>query len=627
MNRVIVAFALAVSFLVGGSLSLKSQEEPVPNAEANEAQILAKQILDEAKARANRFVKQASSQIIEQKEIELNAIRPRAETLRREMRIKDRNAGISSTIDNLTGKRAGDDAELGARDVDIKRLTEDIEKLKHEHDLNVLKAAWLLISHEKRMQIIESECLTAEETKIVQSTVKVEKINLERLQNSIGMKLRLIPAGEFKMGDSGNAFIDSAKRVRDVKLSTPFWMAETEVTQKQYQGITGENPSELKATGFLGLFSSNKYDSHPVDGVDWYQAVAFCRALSNQDEEKKAHHWYRLPTEAEWEYACRAGTTTSFHFGGFQSVKGTEANIDWTTFGSQYTEKHTVAVGTHAPNAFGLFEMHGNVSEWCSDWYLEDYCLDAPSVDPKGPAMGELSTRGSHIVKEIPAWPIAEYKATRGGAFNSPIVQDACLSNSRIARVPTATYFTGIRVVCEISDEPSGVTQEQYQQLADFESGTIRSYLLKARKEYYPKLKTMLDAKLEVARQLDQNKENSTDYEWKVRDNCGALAEIQTKMAEAYEAAGDTKRSSAAYTESAKWSVKEAEKFGRGSIDPNSDQQRMRLVGAAQSLINAGDFVRAQVVLDRANKISTSERGKDLQKIIDANQAVVIPER
>ena len=619
MNRAALIFILFASFIASISHPVLGQETPVPEANDDTAQAAARKILEDAKERAAPMIKNASQHLIEQQEIELNAIRPRAVELEREMRFKDRRGGVNGSVDNLTGKRAGDDAELTARKVDIKRLTENIDRLKREHDLNILKAAWLLISHENRMQIIESGCLSEEESQIVQATLKVDKISLPRLENSIGMKLRQIPAGEFEMGGSGSAMIASAARVRNVKISAPFWMAETEVTQKQYQEVTGENPSTLKASGFLGLFSSNKYDNHPVDAVTWYQAVAFCRSLSKREEERSANHWYRLPTEAEWEYACRAGTTTSFHFGSFQSVKGTEANINWKAFGSQYTENNTVAVGTYAPNAFGLFEMHGNVAEWCSDWYSEDYYLVAPDVDPPGPAMGELTTE--YVMSdEVPRWPVAEQKVYRGGAFSSKAVQDACLSSSRSYGEPTETFSMGFRVVCEIGEEPSGILQEQYKQLSDFEAGTTRNYLLESRKKYYADLKAVRDKKLEEVKKLDPDTSKSKDHSYDLSGTYSDLTQIYKCMAEAYERIENTERASESYVEAGKWSLKEAEVWAPGTALADLNQQQIPLLAAADCFAEGDDLRRAQETLDRANAIRLGEWGNRIQELIDSKK-------
>ena len=173
--------------------------------------------------------------------------------------------------------------------------------------------------------------------------------DMETLTNSIGMKLRLIPAGSFTMGDdSGDADERPAHRVT---ITKPFYLGTHEVTNAQYRRVMGDLQSAWKA------------DDHPVETVSWEDAVTFCRELSNLPEEKRTGRVYRLPTEAEWEYACRAGTATRYSCG------DTERDLDafaWFPWGAN---RDTHAVGQKKPNDWGLFDMHGNVWEWTGDWY------------------------------------------------------------------------------------------------------------------------------------------------------------------------------------------------------------------------------------------------------------------
>jgi len=203
------------------------------------------------------------------------------------------------------------------------------------------------------------------------------KENPKEITNSIGIKLMRIPKGKFMMGcpETEEKTLEDETQ-HEVTISQNFFMGSTEVTQAQWQKVMGNNPSKFKG------------DELPVETVNWEEAVEFCKRLSEMPEEKKAGRKYRLPTEAEWEYACRARTTTTFHFG--NQLNGTLANCKGTApYGTEtkgpYLKK-TSPVGTYPANAWGLYDMHGNVCEWCSDWE-GDY--PAGSVtDPSGPATG-----------------------------------------------------------------------------------------------------------------------------------------------------------------------------------------------------------------------------------------------
>ena len=175
------------------------------------------------------------------------------------------------------------------------------------------------------------------------------------LGGGVTMKMVLIRPGKFMMGDG--------KDRHEVTLSRPFYLGVTEVTQTQYEAVMGTNPSHFKGA------------THPVEMVYWNEAAEFCNKLS-----EKTRRTFRLPTEAEWEYACRAGTETAFSFGDDPSALG-----EYAWWGRNSAET-THPVGRNKPNAWGLYDMHGNVWEWCADWY--DAYPKGPVTNPSGPAAG-----------------------------------------------------------------------------------------------------------------------------------------------------------------------------------------------------------------------------------------------
>lgn len=187
-----------------------------------------------------------------------------------------------------------------------------------------------------------------------------------RTTNSIGMRLVLIPDGEFVMGtaDSGANVPNWEKPPHKVRITNPFYLSTTEVTQVEYQKVMAENPSYFKSAG------------NPVEQASWYDATEFCRRLSATEGTT-----YRLPTETEWEYACRAGTTTPYNFGDDLADLDRYAWCDST---------QTHPAGTRRPNTWGLYDMHGNVAEWCADRWGENYYAASPADDPTGPETGSL---------------------------------------------------------------------------------------------------------------------------------------------------------------------------------------------------------------------------------------------
>jgi formylglycine-generating enzyme required for sulfatase activity len=230
---------------------------------------------------------------------------------------------------------------------------------------------------------------------------------VEKLTNSAGVMLIHIEAGEFLMGTTkgqvdqlGRMFPDSRREYFDaeqpqhfVKIMRPFFLGIHEVTQRQYKAVMGENPSIFK-----GL------DNLPVENVSWLDAIGFCNKLSERENRAPFYringtkvtvvsgNGYRLPTEAEWEYACRAKSTTLYPFG------DDAGKLNEHAWYASNAEGRTHPVGQKLPNAWGLYDMLGNVWEWCADWYDEKYYAWSPPDDPPGAA------KASHRVFRGGSW-------------------------------------------------------------------------------------------------------------------------------------------------------------------------------------------------------------------------------
>ncbi|MBR6060282.1 MAG: formylglycine-generating enzyme family protein [Victivallales bacterium] len=205
------------------------------------------------------------------------------------------------------------------------------------------------------------------------------------LPDNVPLELAWCPAGVFMMGSpEKEAERDGDEPQHQVKISKGFWMGIYPVTQKQFKAVMGRNPSNY-----------DSFENHPVENVTWFDAKEFCMKATDQSTKLPDGYAFDLPTEAQWEYACRAGSTSIFHFGAI--LDGSQANCDGTRpFGTTQEGPNidcTCDVGSYAPNAWGLYDMHGNVWEWCNDWYGP--YQEGFTVDPQGAETGtQRSERG-----------------------------------------------------------------------------------------------------------------------------------------------------------------------------------------------------------------------------------------
>lgn len=209
------------------------------------------------------------------------------------------------------------------------------------------------------------------------------------LTNSLGLRMTLILPGRFLMGSpEGEAerFPHEGPR-HEVEISYAFYIGTVPVTQQEYERVMGVNPSHFSASG-PGREAVRGLETRrfPVDRVSWEDAMQFCQRLSALPLERAARRTYRLPTEAEWEYACRAGTLTPFAFG--EVLSSTQANFDGSR-GRGPNLRRPTPVGSYPPNAWGLYDLHGNVNEWSLDWFDPGYYRVSPRQNPPGPRTGQ----------------------------------------------------------------------------------------------------------------------------------------------------------------------------------------------------------------------------------------------
>lgn len=332
---------------------------------------------------------------------------------------------------------------------ELRRLREEVERLRQEKEAaNQTNVTESVIdsrsTNEEGIKLRESEfdvvtvSLEKERAGIFGfgSKVKVNKNSspgqaqyfTEDLGNVVGLDMVYIPGGSFMMGSPDKERKSDWSKEKESpqhKVTVqPFFMGKFQITQAQWRAIA----SLPKVKVDLKPEPSNfKGDELPVEQVSWDDAVEFCQRLSNATGKE-----YRLPSEAEWEYACRAGTITPFHFG--ETITGELANYDASRTYANEAEgeyrKKTTPVGSFRPNAFGLYDVHGNVWEWCEDDWHDNY--------NGAPTDGSAWTSGASSIKVI-----------RGGSWDlSPVV---CRSATRILNVPEFDYnLVGFRVVCRV---------------------------------------------------------------------------------------------------------------------------------------------------------------------------------
>lgn len=260
------------------------------------------------------------------------------------------------------------------------------------------------------------------------------------IRNSVGMLFHVIPPGEFEMG-SRNGVRRQEGPAHQVAISKFYFIGVYEVTEADWAQVMGK---------------SNGVSLRPVADVTWEEAQAFCAALSSLPAEQSAGRVYRLPTEAEWEYACRAGSTTTYSFGNNPALLREYAWFDENSGGQRQV------VGQKKPNGWGLYDMHGNVFEWCSDYY-GDYQPGAVT-DPSGPADGS-----DRVLR---------------GSFFLETAQDVTSTN-RNRSLPAADFgILGFRVVLDPfrgspsvpkspSPQPSQAPPEGFQTIGSGASGVI----------------------------------------------------------------------------------------------------------------------------------------------------------
>lgn len=271
------------------------------------------------------------------------------------------------------------------------QLTDFLQAIMNDpssaHNSWLVLADWLEDQSDPRFELVRLQhdknylsqiSSSARDTRILELLAGGMDPIVPTMTNTIGMPFALIPAGMFLMGSPDGEGGSDGYPQHEVEITQSFYMGVFQVTQAEYGRVVGNNPSYFCSSGG-GARKVHKLDTtrFPVELVSWEEAKQFCEKLSNLPNEKKAGRVYRLPTEAEWEYACRGGAATySPYFFGF-SLSPKQANFNESGL------QRTSALGSYPANSFGLQDMHGNVWEWCLDVYDAAFYTKNPIKDPQ----------------------------------------------------------------------------------------------------------------------------------------------------------------------------------------------------------------------------------------------------
>jgi formylglycine-generating enzyme required for sulfatase activity len=270
----------------------------------------------------------------------------------------------------------------------------------------LLGFAFLVGTHGSDSIVDGQDRAPSEHSKAIESNLEDKKKISFDLGRGVKMDFALIPSGSFMMGDKTGD--DEEKPVHKVAISKPFYIGKFEVTQEQWESVMASNPSRFKGA------------RNPVDRVSWEACQAFIKKLNAKFA--RSNLTFALPTEAEWEYACRAGSTSRYCFG------NREAGLSKYGWFENNAGGKTHPVGQKKPNAWGLYDMHGNVWEWCADRYDGDYYKKPPAIDPTG---------STAVTSRV----------LRGGSWSDPAPY--CRSSYRYCLPPWfCVHCYGVRLLC-----------------------------------------------------------------------------------------------------------------------------------------------------------------------------------